>query len=75
MKDLNKDGATAVPAAMAPWALKHSVVHPYAQWQDSSNGKKTTERSIPSLPRRTSFLRSSTSAYLNRRLQTKGGEL
>lgn len=31
MEDLEEDGATAVPAAMAPWAMKKSQIstHPY----------------------------------------------
>lgn len=48
MNNLNKDGARAVPAAMAPWAMKYRVGHPYTRWQDNSNGKKTIEESLPS---------------------------
>ena len=75
MKDLNEDGATTVPAVMAPWAMKHSVGRPYTHRQDSSDGKKTTEQSFPSLQRNTLFLRSAPSAYLNRLLQSKGDKL
>lgn len=75
MKNLNEGGATAVPAAMAPWAMKYRVRHPYSHWQDSSDGKKTTEQSFPFLPRHTLFLRSVASAYLNRLVQSKGDEL
>ena len=43
--ETNEDGAIAVPAAMAPWAMKNSVEHPYTHWKDSSDEKKTTEQS------------------------------
>jgi len=47
MNDPNKDGATTVPAAVAPWAMKNRVGHPYTHRQDSSDGKKTTDLSLP----------------------------
>ena len=43
MKDPRENGATAVPAAVAPGAMKHNVRQSHAQLQDSRNRQKTTE--------------------------------
>jgi len=42
MKVINEDGATAVPAAVAPWAMKHILGHSCTHKQYSRNGRKTT---------------------------------
>ncbi len=47
MKDLNEDGAKAVRAAEAPWAMKYSFGHPYTHRKYISDWKKTTEQSPP----------------------------
>lgn len=73
MKDLNEDGATAVPAAVAPWAMKHILGHSCTHWQNSSNGKKITGQSPPNklhIIALVGNLRKSKSAASNKRKPT-----
>lgn len=47
MNKLNEVGATADPAAMAPWAEKYRVGHPETHNQDNINEMKATDQSPP----------------------------
>ena len=47
MKGPNEDGAKAVRAAKAPWAMENSVGHSYTHLHYSSDKEKTTEQTLP----------------------------